>query len=245
MNDIQMPQADRNGFVSTLNNMGYMVLSLDSYTQDFLQFCKDNKNVTVFEGGAAYGEVCLAALQAGATVFANDMEKKHLELLAARTPSAQRSALHLCPGCLPYDINFQVETFDAILCSRMLDFLSIEEIDFCFKKFYSWLKVGGKLYAIAETPYIKPFSSFIPIYETRKKNGEKCPGVMENISDFMNSQYDNLPKYLNLLDVETLVSACEKNGFVVEKCEFLNRTDFPPEVRLDGRENVAIKAIKN
>jgi hypothetical protein len=75
MNDIQIPQADRNGFVSTLNNMGYMVLSLDSYTQDFLQFCKDNKNVTVFEGGAAYGEVCLAALQAGATVFANDMEK--------------------------------------------------------------------------------------------------------------------------------------------------------------------------
>ena len=97
----------------------------------------------------------------------------------------------------------------------MIHFLTGEEINLCLQKFHSWLKTGGKLFLIAESPYLRCYSSFIPTYEIRKKNGEKWPGVIEDTSIFQTIRYNNIPNFIHFLDVETLSSACEANDRAV------------------------------
>lgn len=239
-----MPDPDENGWVPTLNNRGYMSLNFDPYTESFLRFCIENPRATVFEGGAAFGRATLAALKQGVKVVANDMEKKHLNILSDLTPKFLKPFLSLAPGSLPHDVDFPSESFDAILCSRMIHFLTGNEIETCLKKFYNWLKRGGKLFLIAETPYLRCYSAFIPTYEKNKKMGVKWPGVIHDTTLFKDIRYNNIPSFLHFLDTDTLRTASLQTGFLVEKTEMINRTDFPPELRLDGRESVGIIAVK-
>jgi len=114
----------QHGWVSTLNNMGYMSWSIDLFTDKFLEYCESKPGLKVFEGGAAYGVATHLALEKGAIVTANDSEQKHLDLLYERTPQEFVSALTLAPGKLPCDLNFPSRTFDVIYSSRMLHFLT-------------------------------------------------------------------------------------------------------------------------
>ena len=241
---VDVPKADEHGWVPTLNHMGYMSSSFDPYTQKFLDFCEKNPGVTVFEGGAAYGQVTLAALQHGAQVVANDREEQHLTLLQSRVPAAFRSALTLCPGALPEMVSFPSCRFDAILCGRMLHFLKGPQIQQCFKQFFSWLKPQGKLFVIAETPYLKCYSDFITVYEARKKNKEPWPGLIEDTTPFSHIRYNNIPGFLNFLDETLLTTLSEEAGFKVERVSTIDRHDFPEELRLDGRESVGLIALK-
>jgi predicted SAM-dependent methyltransferase len=240
---VRMPKPDENGWVRTLNNMGYMSLSFDPYTEQYLQFCAENPEATVFEGGAAFGQAVLAALKLGVKVVANDKESKHLQFISESTPHSLKPLLTLCVGSLPFEVNFPTASFDAILSSRMLHFLTGHEIELCIKKFFSWLKKGGKIFLIAETPYLKCYAPFIATYEQRKREGAKWPGLVAT-SRFRNIRYNNLPSFLHFLDPEVLSTICEKSGFVIEKSTTINRMDFPPELRFDGRESVGIIASK-
>ncbi len=231
-------------WVSTLNNMGYMSLTIDSFTEKFIDYCEKNPGIHVFEGGAAYGVATHLALKKGVSVTANDSEPKHLELLYEHTPRNFLPALTLAPGALPYDLDFPSGTYEAIYSSRMLHFLTGEEVEVCMRKFFNWLKTGGKIFIVAESPYLGCYSSFVPAYEERKKKGDPWPGLIEDTSPFKSIRYNNIPHFLNFFDVEILKRVSEKAGFRVEICEFINRADFPPEVRYDGRESVGLIATK-
>lgn len=241
---LSMPKTDENGWISTLNDRGYMSLSFDTYTQAFLAFCEKYPGISVFEAGASYGNASLAALARGAKVTANDLDKRHLDILAARTPLSSRSKLALKPGQFPHDVEFAEKSFDAILSSRMIHFLTGDEISLGMRKFYNWLKEGGKLFLIAETPYLRCYSDFISIYEERKKKGDKWPGLIEDTSSFQTIRYNNIPKLLHFLDPEVLKREAEEAGFRIESAGMIERGDFPPELRLDGRESVGLIAIK-
>lgn len=178
------PLPDENGWVSTLNDRGYMSLSFDPYTQEFLQLCQGQPGLAVLEAGAAYGHASLAALKAGAKVTANDMDPRHLAFLEQRTPLPLRPNLKLCPGELPQDVDCLPESYDAILCARMLHFLTGEQLKRCLEKFYSWLKTGGRAFLIAETPYLGCYADFIPVYEERKRQGRTWPGLLEDTTAF-------------------------------------------------------------
>ena len=88
------------------------------------------------------------------------------------------------------------------------------------------------------------YSSFIPIYEERKKQGDPWPGLLEDTSPFKSIRYNNIPHFLNFFDTDIMRRVSENCGFIVEECEHLNRKDFPPEVRYDGRESVGLIAMK-
>ena len=150
-----MKNKEQGSWISTLNNMGYMSKSIDSFTEKFLHYCEDNPGLRVFEGGAAYGVATHLALKNGALVTANDSEQKHLDLLYEHTPQEFLSALKLAPGKLPYDLDFPNNTYDVIYSSRMLHFLTGEEVEVCMGKFFNWLKPGGKIFIVVESPYLE------------------------------------------------------------------------------------------
>lgn len=239
-----MKHVEDDGWVSTLNNMGYMSLSIDPFTEKFIDYCESNPGLCVFEGGAAYGVATHLALKKGAFVTANDSEPRHLDLLYEHAPQEFLHALNLASGKLPYDLDFPNGTYDAIYSSRMLHFLTGEEVEICMGKFFNWLKEGGKIFIVAESPYLGCYSSFIPIYEERKKRGDPWPGLIEDTSPFKSIRHNNIPNFLNFFDADIFKRVSEKTGFIVEKCELIDRKDFPREVRYDGRESVGLIAMK-
>lgn len=232
------------GWVKTINNMGYMCLSIDCFTERYLKYCESHPGLNIFEGGAAYGVATHLALKKGSYVTANDSERKHLDILYERTPPEFLSFLKLAPGKLPYELDFPPNTYDVIYTSRMLHFLTGEEIDICMSKFFQWLKEGGKIFIIAESPYLGCYSSFIPTYEERKKHGDPWPGLIKDTTPFKSIRYNNIPSLLNFFDLDIMKRVSEKAGFIVEDCQLLNRNDFPLEMRYDGRESVGLIAMK-
>jgi hypothetical protein len=48
------------------------------------------------------------------------------------------------------------------------------------------------------------------------------------------TQYtENNPETMHLLDPDTLKNIFVKHGFIVEKCEFFSRDEFPQSLRLE------------
>lgn len=231
-------------WIDTLNSMGYMSLSIDPFTEKFLDYCEKKPGLKVFEGGAAYGVATHLALKRGAVVTANDSEERHLELLYSKTPEEFRPVLKLVPGKLPHNLNAPNGTYDVIYSSRMLHFLTGEEVEQCVGKFFNWLKAEGKMFIVTESPYLGCYSSFIPTYEKRKSEGYPWPGLIADTTPFKSIRYNNIPAFLNFFDPDILRRVAEKIGFVVEECAFINRKDFPPEIRHDGRESVGLIAKK-
>lgn len=60
----------------------------------------------------------------------------------------------------------------GILCSRVPHFLSGEAIDVAVAKMAAWLKPGGRLYIVTDTPY-GIWRNFIPVFEQRKREGAR------------------------------------------------------------------------
>lgn len=240
-----MKKTENDGWIQTLNKRGYMSLTVDPFTEEFIDYCATKPGLHVFEAGAAYGVATRRALEKKAFVTANDSEQKHLDLLRQETPEEFLEALTLAPGMLPHDLDFPENTYDVIYSSRMIHFLTGEEVEICMKKFFSWLKAGGAMFIVAESPYLGCYASFIPMYEEKKRQGYPWPGLIEDTSPFKSIRYNNIPDFLNFLDPDILKRVAEKAGFKVEKCEFINRKDFPPEIRYDGRESVGLVATKS
>ena len=112
------------------------------------------------------------------------------------------------------------------------------------RKTFSWLKPGGKLIVVAETPYLRNFQSFIPIYENQKAAGMLWLGFVEDVMQIAPKRGAALPKTMHFLDPEVLQRVALQVGFVVEKCNTFARPEFPEDIRFDGRESVGMIARK-
>lgn len=232
---------ESDGFVPTLNRMGFMATTPSPNCKKFIDFAKPLK-LPVADLGVAYGVTTRLALNAGLTVYANDLSQKHLSILYDSMNSEQKSRLSLYPGRIPNEVDFLPSTFSAILAERWLHFLTGDEIEETVGAFYRWLSKGGKAFVVAETPYISALEKFIPIYEERKKNGVLWPGIVEDWSLYSNKS--ELPVWTNMLDLHVLKRTFEKIGFFVEELRYISRPYFPKDVRYDNRESVGIIGYK-
>src|SRR3989338_9876850 len=176
-----MPKPEPNGFVRTLNNMGYMTSGLDPYSQAFVDFAPGAPGPCL-DVGAAYGVASLNALSNGAKVIANDIDERHLEILRARALERLRERLTLMPGSFPDGITFAPETLGAVLVCRVMHFFDGPTIERAAVKIMSWLAPGGKVFVVGETPFIGTAKAFFPTYEARVKAGDLWPGIVENRS---------------------------------------------------------------
>jgi SAM-dependent methyltransferase len=246
MNDSlpEIPKQWIKGLVPTLNDKGFMFEVLDQYADEFIALTAASADEGL-EIGCAYGVATIPALQAGARIRACDMDERHLQLLESRVAPEFHAQLSLQTGTLP-DIDLPADFFCAILCSRVLHFLTGDEIDASVRNMYRWLQPGGKLFLVADTPF-GIWRNFIPTWERNIAAGERWPGFMEkpvNYLPYEPSSDDVGPPIMNLLDPDLLRRTCEDAGFVVEQATFIDRSDFGDNGRMDGRENCGLTATK-
>jgi len=233
------------GMEPTLNGTGFMFKILDEFADDFIRFAGQTEGA-VLDLGCAFGIATIAALEAGGRVTACDLDPRHLKILTENTPEALHSRLTCVCGQLP-DIDLPEASYDAILCSRVLHFLDGAAIDASVRNMYRWLKPGGRLYLVADTPY-GIWRKLIPIFEARRARGDRWPGIMIGLENYLpfapKDRAIDGPPFMNLLDPELLARICTDAGFEVERASFIDRSDFSGLGRMDGRENAGVRAIK-
>jgi SAM-dependent methyltransferase len=232
--------------VPTLNGTGFMFQNRDGYAEEFI-WTAGRMADPVLDLGCAYGVATIPALEAGATVVASDMEQQHLNILREKVPDSLRRNLTCRAGQLP-EIDFEPEQFGAILCSRVIHFLTGEQIDQSIAKIYRWLKPGGKFFLVADTPY-GIWRKAIPQFEEGKRTGVRWPGYIAGLHNYLpnwSSEQKPIekPPFMNLMDVELLKRICTEAGFRVRRATFIDRSDFNGMGRMDGRENVGALAVK-
>jgi SAM-dependent methyltransferase len=216
-----LPESPVEGLVPTLNNTGWMTISLDRISRDFAHFAGtiDDEALDI---GCAYGIATLAALADGARVCACDMESAHLDVLMKRVEPDARARLRCVTGTLPA-VDFPIESFGAVLAARVLHFLSGEDIESTIHKIHDWLRPGGRIFLVADTPYVGPWKFLSGEYERRKAAGEPWPGLVADYAQFLSAGTDPSahPSFINPLDPDILARVCIDAGFEILDASFL------------------------
>ena len=81
-------------------------------------------------------------------------------------------------------------------------------------------------------------------FEKRKKEGDKWPGLIKDISLYNPQRGGFLPKLLHFFDPDTLSEIILRQGFLIEQVSTFARPEFPLDLQLDGRESVGLIAVK-
>ncbi|MCH9756204.1 MAG: class I SAM-dependent methyltransferase [Gammaproteobacteria bacterium] len=241
--------------IVTMNNQGFMTTkAADPFSMQFIEAAKQSSvsGGKVLEIGAAYGVATLSALNHGATVFCNDLEPAHLAVAAKEHIKLARGHLVPIPGAFPDEFVFEPKLFDAILIARVLHFFEGEDVVQSLKKARAWLKPGGRLFLVNETPFLSNWRNFLGEYEARKKRGDKWPGLINNPQEYEQGTLflSSLPPLMHFFDKETLEQALLLAGFEKEniQVEYINRAgQFPPKLLMSEKqqESVGCKAIKS
>jgi SAM-dependent methyltransferase len=227
------------GMIPTLNNRGFMSETMDRFSMAFIDYAAicDHE---VLDMGCAYGVATREVLERGGAVMACDMEAGHVEILEREMPGELRGRLRTAVGELP-DADFPENSFGAILCSRVLHFLTGDQIRTSLQKMHRWLRPGGRLFLVADTPYTGFWFSTAPAYERRKAAGEEWPGYIDDVAPLLNKEElpDGMFRFLNPLDPDLLRRECEHAAFVVEDAAFTGRGGDP-----DGNQHAGAIAVR-
>jgi hypothetical protein len=239
-----MPSLLEGGVVPTLNRMGYMSVRLDAFSLEFVGFAASATR-PVLDVGAAYGSATLAALAAGATVIANDIDARHLEILERRVPAAHRARLRTIVGAFPGGIGLPRGSLQAALLCRVLHFLPGRRIESGLRRLHGWLVPGGRIYAVCQTPYAAPFRAYLAEYSRRRARGLRWPGWVADIGRRLPRYRDMLPHDMHLLDIEVLRRCLSETGFTIRRAEYFRPPELPEMMWLDGREAVGVSAERS
>ncbi len=219
--DSLLPESPIPGLIPTMNNTGWMTETLDPCSQAFVDHAAsiDGESLDI---GCAYGVATLPALAAGARVLACDIDPRHLEVLARRVPEADRPRFRSHPGAMP-DVDFPDSAFGAILCARALHFLEGPDIEHTVRKMYDWCVPGGRIFLVADTPYVGPWWKLAPEYERRKREGDPWPGFVANYPALLPEGVVRAgqPAFIHPLDPDILHRVVSQAGFEVIETAFL------------------------
>ena len=233
--------------VPTLNKMGYMYERYSPFVNEYLKaYIEALPNIKdpVLDIGVAYGVTVLDSIKMGANVIANDIYKPHLDLLAQNIPSELKNQVTFHVGRFPQETNFEENSLGAVLISRVLNFLTGEEIEAGLAKVFKWLKPGAKVYIITETVYKELFKKAIPIVHERIGQNHDWPGELDSVKQHMNMRHEHLPDSIHFLDHEVLKRSLLNAGFRIEKCSLFSKKNIPQDARFDGKETVGIIGVK-
>ncbi|MDE1462571.1 amino acid adenylation domain-containing protein [Spartinivicinus poritis] len=248
------------GMIPTLNKTGSMTKALADYSIAFAEYAGQCQG-EVLDIGCAYGVATQAAIERGGRVLAVDMEQGHLDILQANLSDLHKQSVRTQRGVLPA-VDFAQSTFSAIHAGRILHFLTPDALQQSLRKMYQWLRPGGKLFIVTDTPYFPHWASRVMEYEARKANGDLWPGYINDLSDFFHARKtDGLTdgfdagaqaeealggvEAINLLDPDILVRECSAAGFDIEDVGFESLAISVGGVKLKGgMEHAGIIAVK-
>ena len=233
--------------VPTLNGMGYMYERYSPFVNEYLKaYIESLPHIKdpVLDIGVAYGVTVLDSLKMGAHVIANDIYKPHLDLLVQNIPNELKNHVTLNLGRFPQETHFEENSLGAVLISRVLNFLTGDEIDMGLAKVFKWLKPGARVYIIAETVYKELFKKIIPIVHARIAQNHDWPGELDGVRRHMSKRQEHLPDAIHFLDDKVLKRSLLKAGFSIEKCSLFSKSNIPQDARFDGKETVGIIGVK-
>ncbi|MCT4635768.1 MAG: class I SAM-dependent methyltransferase [Rickettsiales bacterium] len=239
--------------IPTMNKKGFMCNNIYSITEEFISRAASGEGVHL-EIGSAYGNIAVEALKRGCTNYiANDLDIRHLKILSRIMQESYPNLidhLHIIHGFYPNEVDIESESIDSILISRVLHFLSPEQIFAVVKDMYRILKPGGKIYVLCISPYNTGVQKFIPVFEEAKKRGEKYPGYTTEKWKYMDEEIiDKKTKeslelnIFNFFDLDSYPEYFNDKEFQIEKSIYI-----PYEKRsvfsMDGRETTGAVIIK-
>ena len=229
--------------IPTLNKQGYMLRELNEYSRAFVDFAPIAPG-PVLDIGAAYGVATLPALEKGAHVIANDLDIRHLKILEENVSESYRKNLELKLGKIPGEVDFPENSLGAVLASGVLHFLPGDELIIAVKQIHKWLKPGGKFFFVATTPYAKLYQEFLPLYLKRKEAGYRWPGLIKDTSYYVPNIAHQIPKSINLIDIDILDSIIAETQFFVEKKGFFTIDKIANDINSEGNNVLGLIAYK-
>ncbi len=235
-----LPASHLPGAIATMNSTGFMLEHLDDYAEAFARDAASRNPQECLDIGCAYGVATLRALQLGARICACDMEPRHLEVLRERTPSDQLARLRTATGTLP-QVGFPAGSFAAVLASRVLHFLDGPDLRSALRQMHDWLIPGGRLYLVADSPWMPSWRANLPAYEAALERGEDWPGMIADFAPFRQPGTTG-PAFLNTLDPQTLARECSAAGFEVLRADWFAMHRLGAES--NGREHAGCIAVR-
>lgn len=230
--------------IPTVNQHGRSTLILNEINELFVKYA-GSATLPVLDIGSGFGTTALAALESGATVIANDIDRRFLDRIESEVKAESRMRLKVMLGSFPHELDFKEGSLAAVHASNLLNFIHGREIEIGARKISSWLMPGGKVFIISGTPYAKNIKGFIATYEHRCKQGWRWPGECENLRSYSDDPtIQELPDFLHLLDDIVLRRTFEDVGMVVNEAALFHRHHTPEYISYDGRENVCLVATR-
>ena len=230
--------------IPTRNQTGWTSNRLNEVSRAFVEYCR-RVEWPVLDIGAAYGIATLPALAAGASVIANDLDAGHLEVLASRCAREHRGRLVRVSGRFPRHLHFAEASLGAVHASNVLHFLTGPQLENGVASIAHWLAPGGRVFIQASTPWQKPWTRFVPVFEQRRAAGAAWPGWMEDTREHSDhGKLTQIPKSIHLLDDATVQRVLTAAGLEIERCWLYRREDLPASLYYDGRECVGVIAVK-
>jgi len=242
---IAEPVALACGRIPTLNQRGFTTVFPDPLSERFIEFAAEIDS-EVLDIGCAYGVAVKRVLDAGGRICASDMHQRHLDVLFHSVEPTDRTRLRCVSGILP-DIDFEEGAFGAILCSRVLHFLDGNDVESSVSKMHRWLKPGGKVYLIVDTPYTGVSRDrIVPEYEKKKALNALWPGFVPDFERYMpaNSSVKFDTSFIHFMDPDTLARVCEQAGFTIESKGFMARIANLSYADPKGRDHATVVAVK-
>lgn len=234
-----------NNVASTKNKHGF-TYNLSPFGKAFVNYAKETK-YPLIDIGSAFGVATIPALEMGAEVIAVDLEENHLQKLLESVPDHLKGKIRTLKARFP-DIDFPSNSIGGVYMSQILPFLNGEEIEEGFRKIYDWLVPEGKLFVVSFTPYIDHVSSYIPVYEDKKRRNLEWAGYIEDLSKYsLDPNISSfLPNKINHIDEDDLRRVCEKLQFKIQRLEIFGDPEniLPKGIKYDGRERVGLIASK-
>ncbi len=214
--NISIPDMKNNKIV-TLNKQGFMRLDSDICSDKWVELARKNSGYYL-ELGAAYGETSLRALKASAEskIISNDIEIKHLEILANRTDIKYKDRLIL--NCSAFPENFQIpnNSINAVLFCRLGHFFTTKQMLASLTKIHNILLPGGDLFFTALAPYHYSLKEkFLPTFLERLKQDDPNPGYISDMSIYMPDPNSSkfVPKFMNCFSPQSLDKLIDKSLF--------------------------------
>jgi len=217
--DLEIPAPASDGKIPTLNQTGYMTPESDKLSDDFIDCAAKwgKEGLPSIDIGAAYGIISLRALEKGAILIANDVEKRHLLILRKSAPKRNLSRLLLNISSFLEQTVFPANSVGAILLRRVIHFLTPAQLEIAIDKVAQWLRPGGSVFIITMSPYHYSLKSFDKVYEKRWIKGNSWPGEIFTMRDYVPDCAKDIPDYLHVMDTRPLIQALEKRGLIVKQ----------------------------
>jgi SAM-dependent methyltransferase len=220
--------------------MGFSHRSSNPAIDAFFDHVQQSKG-QFMDVGTAYGHYTLEALKRGGKVVAIDMHQQHLDDLNQNCPPEFLSHLTTVHGVFPDEITIADHTFDGILLSRILIFLTGPQILFGLRQVHQWLKPGGRVYIVSGTPFRRDWFPLRAIYEQKKEQQHEWPGMIDNLWSIAPDMQEFFPNTFHLLDEMTTIRVLSQCGFSLISVGYFPTKD---ENYMDRHENIYAIAQK-